>query len=59
MRSLSVTKMIHANVPKVVPVPTELTQGDGEVRAWRLASGKPVLSDRDGNVEQINRPIPK
>ena len=49
---------IQANVPEVVPVPPELTQGDGEVRAWRLPSGKLVISDMDGNLEQITRPIP-
>ena len=50
---------IQANVPEVVPVPPELTQGDGEVRAWRLPSGKLVISDMDGNLEQITRPIPR
>lgn len=49
---------IQANVPEVVPVPPELTQGDSEVRAWRLPSGKLVISDMDGNLEQITRPIP-
>jgi hypothetical protein len=50
---------IQANVPEVVRVPPELTQGDGEVRAWRLPSGKLVISDMDGNLEQITRPIPR
>ena len=50
---------IQANVPEVVPVPPELTQGDGEVRVWRLPSGKLVISDMDGNLEQITRPIPR
>ena len=49
---------IQANVPEVLPMPPELTQGDGEVRAWRLPSGKLVISDMDGNLEQITRPIP-
>ena len=49
---------IQANVPEVVPMPPELTQGDGDVRAWRLPSGKLVISDMDGNLEQITRPIP-
>lgn len=50
---------IQANVPEVVPVPPELTQGDGDVRAWRLPSGKLVISDMDGNLEQITRPMPR
>jgi hypothetical protein len=49
---------IQANVPEVVPVPPELTQGDSEVRVWRLPSGKLVISDMDGNLDQITRPIP-
>lgn len=49
---------IQANVPELVPVPPELTQGDGEVRVWRLPSGKLVISDMHGNLEQITRPIP-
>ncbi len=49
---------IQANIPEVVPVPPELTQGDTEVRAWRLPSGKLVITDMDGNLEQITRPIP-
>ncbi len=49
---------IQANVPEIVPVPPELTQGSGDVRAWRLPSGKLVISDMDGNLEQITRPIP-
>ncbi len=50
---------IQANVPEVVPVPPELTQGDSNLRAWRLPSGKLVISDMDGNLEQITRPIPR
>ena len=50
---------IQANVPEVIPVPPELTQGDGEVRAWRLPSGRLVISNMDGNLEQITRPIPR
>ena len=49
---------IQANVPEIVPVPPELTQGDSEVRVWRLPSGKLVISDVDGNLDQITRPIP-
>jgi hypothetical protein len=49
---------IQANVPEIVPIPPELTHGDGDVRAWRLPSGKLVITDMDGNLEQITRPIP-
>lgn len=50
---------IQANVPEVIPVPPELTQGDSDVRAWRLPSSRLVISDMDGNLEQITRPIPR
>lgn len=50
---------IQANIPEVVPVPPELTQGDGDVRAWRLPSGRYVITDMAGNLEQITRPIPR
>lgn len=50
---------IQANVPEVIPVPPELTQGDSNVRAWRLPSGKMVITDMDGNLEQITWPIPR
>ncbi len=44
---------IQANLPEVIPVPPEFTQGDGSTRAWRLPSGKLVITDMDGNLEQI------
>lgn len=50
---------IQANVPEVIPVPPEYTQGDTEVRAWRLPSGKLVISDMVGNLEQIVTPLPR
>ncbi len=50
---------IQANIPEVVPVPVELTRGDGDVRAWRLPSGKLVITDMDGNLEEITRPLPR
>ncbi len=49
---------IQANLPEVIPVPPELTQGDGDIRAWRLPSGRFVITDMAGNLEQIGRPIP-
>ena len=49
---------IQANVPEVIPVPSEYTQGDTDVRAWRLPSGKLIISDMVGNLEQIVVPAP-
>ncbi len=50
---------IQANVPEVIPVPPAYTQGDTELRAWRLPSGKLVITDMQGNLEQIVTPIPR
>jgi hypothetical protein len=50
---------IQANLPEVIPVPAEYTQGDVEARAWRLPSGKLIISDMDGNLEQIASPLPR
>lgn len=50
---------IQANLPEVIPVPPEFTQGDGSVRAWRLPSGKMIISDLDGNLEQITGSLPR
>jgi len=45
---------IQANLPEV-----EYTQRDVEARAWRLPSGKLIISDMDGNLEQIVSPLPR
>ncbi len=50
---------IQANLAEVIPVPPDFTQGDTEVRAWRLPSGRLIISDMDGNLEQVVRPIPR
>lgn len=50
---------IRANLPEVIPVPPEFTQGDGSARAWRLPSGKMIISDLDGNLEQITGSLPR
>ena len=50
---------IQANLPEVIPVPVEFTQGDVEARAWRLPSGKLIISDMDGNLQQIASPLPR
>ncbi len=58
---LSAVRMveIQANLPEVIPVPPLYTQGDTEVRAWRLPSGKLIITDMDGNLEQVVRPLPR
>ncbi len=50
---------IQANLPEVVPVPPEFTQGDGSVRAWRLPSGRMIITDMDGNLEQVAGQLPR
>ena len=50
---------IQANLPEVIPVPSEFTQGDGNVRAWRLPSGKMIITDMEGNLEQITGHLPR
>ena len=49
---------IQANLPEVIPIPPEYTQGDVEARAWRLPSGRLIISDMQGNLEQIAPPPP-
>ncbi len=49
---------IQANLPEV-KVPPEYTQGDGDMRAWRLPSGRLIITDMDGNLEQIVQPVPR
>ncbi len=50
---------IQANLSEVVPVPPEYTQGSTEVRAWRLPSGKLVITDMEGNLDRIAGPPPR
>jgi len=47
---------VQANVPEVFPVPPEYSQSDSEVRAWRLPSGKMIITDLEGNLERIASP---
>lgn len=49
---------IQANLPEVFPVPPQYMQSDGDVRAWRLPSGRLIISDLQGNLEQISTPPP-
>ena len=48
---------IRANLPEV-KVPPEYSQGDVGARAFRLPSGKLIITDLEGNLEQITRPVP-
>ncbi|MGD0216249.1 MAG: hypothetical protein ABSC45_01900 [Desulfobaccales bacterium] len=50
---------IRANLPEVFPVPAEFVQSEGDTRVWRLPSGKMIVSDLDGNLEQIASPLPR
>jgi hypothetical protein len=50
---------IQANLPEVFPVPPEFAQSDASVRVWRLPSGGMIVTDMDGNLEQISGPLPR
>lgn len=47
---------VQANLPEVVPVPPEYAGID--VRAWRLPSGRLIITDLEGNLERIASPRP-
>ena len=49
---------VQANLPEVRPVPPGYSGGDVDVRVWRLPSGRLIISDMDGNLEQIASPVP-
>ncbi|MBM4273779.1 MAG: hypothetical protein FJ134_04840 [Deltaproteobacteria bacterium] len=48
---------ISANLPEV-NVPPEYTGTVDNPRAWRLPSGKLIITDLEGNLEQIASPPP-
>ena len=50
---------IQANLPEVFPVPAEFSQSEGDVRVWRLPSGKMIITDLDGNLDRIASPPPR
>jgi hypothetical protein len=52
------TVAVEANLPEVRPVPHEFSQSEGDVRAWRLPSGRLIITDLEGNLEQIATPQP-
>jgi hypothetical protein len=49
---------LEANLPEV-QVPREYSQSEGDARAFRLPSGKLLITDLEGNLEQITVPAPK
>jgi len=49
---------IQANLQEV-KAPPEFAQSEGDVRAFRLPSGRLILTDLEGNLEQIAAPAPK
>lgn len=49
---------VEANLPEVYPVPPGFSQSDGDVRVWRLPSGRLIITDLEGNLEQIASPRP-
>jgi hypothetical protein len=48
---------VEANLPEV-KVPPEYSQGEIGARAFRLPSGKLIITDLEGNLEQITIPAP-
>jgi hypothetical protein len=49
---------LEANLPEVFPVPPEFAQSEGDVRVWRLPSGRLIITDLEGNLEQITTSPP-
>ena len=49
---------LEANLPEV-QVPREYSQSEGDVRAFRLPSGKLIITDLEGHLEQITVPAPR
>jgi len=48
---------VEANLPEV-KVPPEYSQGEIGARAFRLPFGKLIITDLEGNLEQITIPAP-
>jgi hypothetical protein len=48
---------VEANLQEV-KVPPEYTQGDIGARAFRLPSGRLIITDMEGSLEQIAPPLP-
>jgi hypothetical protein len=52
------TVAVEANLPEVWPVPPDFAQSDGDVRVWRLPSGRLIITDLEGSLERIATPRP-
>jgi hypothetical protein len=50
---------VEANLPEVWPIPPEFSQSDVDIRAWRLPSGRLIITDLEGNLERIATPRPR
>ncbi len=48
---------VTANLPEV-NVPAQFRASEGDVRAFRLPSGRLILTDLEGNLERIETPPP-
>lgn len=46
---------IQANLPEV-KVPPEFVASEGDLRAFRLPSGRLILTDLEGNLERVAMP---
>ena len=47
---------VQVNLPEV-KVPPKYTQGDIGTRAFRLPTGRLIITDQEGNMEQITIPV--
>jgi hypothetical protein len=52
------TVAVEANLPEVRPVPREFAQSDGDIRVWRLPSGRLIITDLEGSLDRIATPRP-
>ena len=52
------TVAVEANLLEVRTIPPEFAQSEGDVRAWRLPSGRLIITDLEGNLERIATPSP-
>jgi hypothetical protein len=49
---------VEPNLSEVRPVPSEFAQSDGDVRVWRLPSGRMIITDLEGSLDRIATPRP-
>ena len=47
---------VEANLPEVRPVPGEFAQSDGDIRVWRLPSGRLIITDLEGSLDRSPHP---